>query len=64
MKEFNYEEVGHDASMAPPPMSDEEFSHERAKQTAEIERSFAETERLTRDLGLISPDLAKPEGEP
>lgn len=64
LKEFNYEEVGNDPSMAAPAMSDEEFTYERAKQKAEIERSFVETEKLTRDLAAISPDLAKPTGEP
>ena len=59
LKEFNYEEVGNDASMAPPPVSDEEFMYERNKQRAEIEHSFMETEKLTRDLA----DLAKSPGE-
>lgn len=50
LKEFNKVEIGNDTSMAPPKISDEEFKYQQSQQRAEIERSFAETDALARDL--------------
>lgn len=54
LKRFNKVEIGNDASMAPPKMSDEEFKYEQGVKMREIEHSFAETAALERDLANVT----------
>lgn len=54
LKRFNKVEVGNDASMAPPKISDEEFQHEQVAKKREIVASFAETAALERDLANLT----------
>lgn len=44
LREFNYEEVGNDASMAPPHLdvSDAEWERDRQRKVADLERSVCE----------------------
>lgn len=52
LKEFGYEEVGNDPAYAPPSLSEDEQAYNDALAKAEIERSFAETDQLSRDLAV------------
>lgn len=61
LREFNYEEVGTDSSMAPPAISDEEHAYNRDQQTRELSRDQQETSRILREIGA---DVANHPGEP
>lgn len=54
LKRFNKIEIGNDASMAPPKISDEEFAYEQAEKKREIVDSFAKTAALERDLANLA----------
>lgn len=56
LKEFNYEEVGNDPSMAPPPISDEEFNFNRQQQLAEVTESHQQQQQLLKDLAITPED--------
>lgn len=52
LREFNYEEVGTDSSMAPPDMdiTDAEWDRDRKQKIAELERNVRETESIVGNL--------------
>lgn len=50
LRRHNKIEVGDDASMAAPKISDAEFEHNKQQQLKEIRESYAETAKLGRDL--------------
>lgn len=50
LRENNYEEVGNDSSMAPPPICDREFAHQQAEKLKEIEQSFQELGAVEKHL--------------
>lgn len=53
LREFGYVEVGNDASIAPPPISDEEFSHDREQRLGEMRKEAAEIARVSEQLAII-----------
>lgn len=63
LREFGYEEVGTDRSMAPPETSPEEDAHVRAHQVNELERDQAEVGATMRRMGVNFADLDKTLGE-
>lgn len=55
LREHGYEEVGNDASVAPPElrMTEQEVQTDRDDKMREIERSFGETARFERELAQL-----------
>lgn len=52
LREFNYVEVGNDASMAPPAISDEEFAYQKTEQLKELTRDADEIAKVAKELGV------------
>jgi hypothetical protein len=52
LREHGYEEVGNDASRAPPPISDQEHAYNQQQQIREMQRDQEETARVVRELGV------------
>lgn len=52
LRRYGYEEVGNDASMAPPDISDAEFEYTREQQLKELARDHEETQKVARELAI------------